>query len=122
MKIIVAGGRDFSDYNLVKKTLLGIHSTSPITLLVQGGATGADFLGKRFANEYGIPCIEYPADWKRYGKSAGPKRNAQMAEHPGIECVILFPGGRGTQHMENTAILKGIPILKIPYNVKDEQI
>lgn len=57
-------------------------------LLFRGGARGADALGERYAEENGFKTERYPANWDKYGKSAGPKRNEQMAKV--ADCVICF--------------------------------
>ena len=71
MKLAVVGSRTFNDYPYLKK-MLQWHSCS---MIVSGGAKGADLLAKRYAAENDIPVREYPPDWKLYGKSAGYKRN-----------------------------------------------
>lgn len=80
------------------------HKKTPVTVLIQGGAPGADYMAKVWAQENGIKVIEYLANWKKYGKKAGPLRNAQMIEHGSPELCIGFPGGGGTRDMLNRAI------------------
>ena len=97
MKTIIAGGRDYRFTVDDWVFLDDIHFVATITEVVSGGATGADAEGERWAKKRGIPVKYFPADWKTHGKSAGPKRNQQMAEH--ADAAILFPGGRGTADM-----------------------
>lgn len=99
MKIIIAGGRDFNDYPSLKDYVDKIIVNVDDPEVVSGTASGADSLGERYALEKGIPVKRFPADWERYGKSAGYKRNLQMGEY--ADALIAFWDGksRGTKHM-----------------------
>ena len=80
LRLIVAGGRDFSDYALLRAVLLewlDAHRERPV-IIVSGHARGADSLGERFARETGLGLEVYPADWDAHGKRAGFIRNSQM--------------------------------------------
>lgn len=107
MKTIVAGGRDYrlslSDYHYL--------DTLGITEVVSGGARGADEGGEAWARSRGIPVKRFPADWRRYGKSAGMIRNGEMADY--AERLVAFPGGRGTQNMVEQALERGLPVLVV---------
>ena len=101
-RIIVAGCRSCQDYDMAKayieQCIKKIREKYTLIFL-SGGCKGADLLGERYANENGF-CIErYPANWKKYGKSAGPKRNLQMVQ--ACDYVICFWDGnsRGTASM-----------------------
>lgn len=118
MIVLVCGGRDYNDYTNVFRTLYKIYGEHGITLIVHGGATGADSLAEKFAKEYEIPSLRVPAQWKKFGVPAGPIRNAQMLDFMGIhpDLVVAFPGGPGTANMvklaRNTGI--GFDILVVP--------
>src|SRR5690349_6814946 len=99
MRVLVFGGRDYADYELLKAELDNLHSEKKIACIIQGGASGADALAKRWAAENGIECAEYPADCKKYGKKAGPIRNRQMIDHGQPTYAVAFPGGKGTADM-----------------------
>ena len=75
MRVLVCGGRDFSDWSLLKKILDECHIENGITLIIEGGARGADYLAKQWAVEHDIIWEEYRADWDKYGNRAGPLRN-----------------------------------------------
>ena len=115
MKVIIAGGRDFTDYEYLKKTcdviLYGIKSV----VIVSGKANGADKLGEKYAHEKQHVVKSFPAFWDVYGKSAGYKRNEQMAHY--ADCLIAFWDGqsRGTKHMIDIAKTKGMSVYVIPY-------
>lgn len=107
---IVAGGRNFVPFRGCRSWLKEQLRANGIKGVVQGGARGADAFGKDIAIELGLWNIEVPAQWNRFGKSAGYMRNVEMSLKAGT--CILFPGGRGTRHMENIAREKGLKIIK----------
>lgn len=109
MKVIICGGRDYTDQTTGFKALDEIHAELNITHVIQGGARGADSIGAAWALERGIKCTAVLADWDRWGKSAGYRRNLDMANMK-PDMVLAFPGGRGTQHMINIAMLRNIPV------------
>jgi len=104
MKILICGGRDFSDRDWMQTV---IAFTVP-SCIITGMAKGADRLAYDLAKELNIPVECYPADWDTYGKSAGYRRNEQMLKEGRPNKVIAFPGGRGTAHMIKIAKEAGI--------------
>lgn len=111
MKIIICGGRNYNDKGHVFSTLDTLHEKSPITLVIDGQARGADTLGYLWAIAHHIPTKRFPANWDQYGRSAGPIRNIEMAQH-GADLCVAFPGGSGTQHMIKTAKAHNIPVIQ----------
>lgn len=98
MKIIVAGGRDFDDYQLLCRRLdYFFQKIRPI--IICGEAKGADVLGRRYAEEIGLEIMSFPAQWEKYGKSAGYRRNEEMAAV--ADGLVAFWDGesKGTKHM-----------------------
>lgn len=117
MILLVTGGRDYTDQQAVWRALGAIHARTPITLLVQGGANGADACAKRWAIARGVHCAQVDAIWRPDGETldrgAGAKRNAAMLRlNPGG--VIAFPGGTGTADMVAKARKAGIKVWE-PY-------
>lgn len=109
MKLIIAGGRDYELTAQDFHRLIDIRQRHNIKEIVSGACpTGADVGGETFAAEWEIPVRRFPADWAKWGKRAGPIRNAQMAEY--ADAVALFPGGRGTESMMREAISQGLRI------------
>lgn len=104
-KVIIAGSRDYSDYKELKQRCdFLLSKVQPHSVeIVSGGARGADSLGERYASERGYSCTRFPAQWHKFGRSAGYKRNLQMAEY--ADALIAFPLGKsvGTRHMIKTA-------------------
>ena len=94
-RVIIAGGRDFNDYPLLKQkcdSFLGNKSKECQVIIVSGTARGADQLGERYAVEKGFPILRFPADWLQYGKAAGPIRNRQMTDN--ADALIAFWDGQ----------------------------
>lgn len=101
MKVIVAGGRNFNDYELLKTVCLRLLSHIPKIQIsiISGSAKGADSLAIKFAKEYGINFIEFPADWDAYGKRAGYLRNKEM-ENNATHLIAFWDGSsKGTANM-----------------------
>ena len=109
MRIIVCGGRNYSDRTTVARVLGALDGQ---TTIIHGDAPGADRLAATIAADYGYRVESYPADWDGHGKAAGPIRNQQMLD-AGADLVIAFPGGRGTADMSNRAQRAGVPVLKV---------
>lgn len=117
-RVIIAGGREFQDYELVKDRVgyyIQNELQSDSVVIVSGHASGADTLGERYAHEHGLKCELYPADWKSYGKAAGPIRNGQMAD--AAQALIAFWDGesRGTKNMIETAKANGLKVIVVRY-------
>lgn len=112
-RVVIAGSRNFNDYemfaNIVGEFLKPIREEYELIIL-SGHCLGTDLMGERYAKENGFEVEIYPAEWKKYGRSAGPKRNKQMADV--ADLAIAFPSvnGKGTQSMIKYAKQKGIPI------------
>ena len=113
MRILVCGSRHFQDYYLLCREMdkLDLDNKQPITI-IEGGARGADRLGKQYAEECGWELEEYPADWDKYGKAAGPIRNQHMLDEGKPDMVIAFlaPNSRGTKDMISRAEKANIPV------------
>ena len=107
MRYIIAGGRDFNNYNVlctVMNTIkkYGPSVNKPITEIVTGDARGADTLGAQWAAAHNIPVVHFPADWETYGKSAGFIRNAKMGEYADVAICFWDGKSKGTKNMIQT--------------------
>lgn len=115
MKLIIAGGRDFSDYDLLTREVETLIVGESHVEIVSGGAKGADRLGEFFAIDHDLPIKRFPADWDRYGKAAGFKRNSEMADYAD-HCICFWDGkSKGTGHMINLANNKGLVVTVVNY-------
>lgn len=94
MKVIVTGGRDHLNRQLLYKVL----DTLKPNVVIQGGASGADFSAKCWATHHCVHEETYEADWNTHGKAAGPIRNKLMCEENRDAVVVAFKGGRGTEN------------------------
>jgi len=115
MKVIIAGGRNFNDYNKLRESCDNILVNQKDVEIVSGTAAGADTLGERYAQEKGYEVKKFPAQWDLYGKSAGYKRNQQMAEY--ADGLIAFWDGKskGTKHMIDIANKMGLKVRVVRY-------
>ena len=125
MKVIVAGGRDFNDYKLLKETLDNFQQEyGNITEVVSGGAIGVDKLGEQYANENNIPIKRFVPDWEGLGKKAGHVRNRLMGdyakEHNGMLVAFWDKHSRGTKGMIDYASKIGLKSVVVYYNVGGE--
>lgn len=107
MRVIIAGSRTVTDYNLVCTAV--IESKFNITEVVSGTAIGVDRLGERWAEENAIHCVKMPADWDRWGKGAGFVRNLAMAEYADA-LIAITTGSAGAAHMIRIAQRKGLQV------------
>lgn len=113
MRLLVCGGRDFDDHDLLFERLDQFHAVMPVAVLIEGCARGADELAGQWADARGIEHVRFPADWKRFGRSAGPRRNEQVLVEGKPDLVIAFPGGRGTAHMVAQAEAAGVSVIEM---------
>ena len=99
-RLIIAGGRDVAMTQAQWDHLTGLSDL--VDEVVSGGATGIDTEGERWAEDNGIPCRKFRADWGRLGKQAGMVRNGQMAAY--ANALAIFDGGTGSADMLMKAI------------------
>jgi len=97
MKVIIAGGRDFTNYALVEDAIK--CSAFEITQVVSGKAKGVDTLGEVWALANNVPVEAFPADWSQHGRAAGPIRNREMAEYADALIAIWDGESKGTANM-----------------------
>ena len=122
MRILVCGGRDFDDrkflYQELEKVAIdhlfidGNENPTGVQI-ISGMARGADTLAVDWAKLNYCEVLEYPADWDKHGKAAGPIRNQEMLEQGKPDLVLAFPGGRGTAHMVRIAEQAGVEVRKV---------
>lgn len=110
-KVIVAGGRDFNDNELLKRTLRALWQEIGRFEIVTGMARGADMLAYNLGKSANLTVHEFPAKWDQYGKSAGYKRNTQMAEFSDVLIAFWDGKSKGTKHMIDIARRLGLDVL-----------
>lgn len=125
MKVIIAGPRDFNDYDVVCKAVEA--SEFEITEVVSGKAKGVDTLGERWASDNNVPVQPFPAEWnnlkqpgavvatnswdKKYNKNAGFYRNGLMAEYADA-LIAIDTGSGGTGDMIRKATEAGLQVFR----------
>lgn len=112
MKVLVCGGRDYNDSHRAFLLLNVIHRRTPISLVIEGGARGADRLGREWALLRALPVMTFNAKWREHGKAAGAIRNADMLTYGKPDLVVAFPGGIGTADMVRRAEKAGVPVVQ----------
>lgn len=115
MKVIIAGGRNFRNYDLLQKKCDVLLRNQKNIEIVSGGAKGADYWGECYAEDNNLRLKIFKADWDKYGKSAGYRRNVQMAEY--ADALIAFWDGKskGTGHMINIAKEHNLKVRVVRY-------
>ena len=109
MRVLVCGSRQWTDYRVIERRLKALP---PGTVIIEGGARGADKAARRIAEHIGLEVKSFPADWKKYGNAAGIIRNHQMLDEGKPDLVLAFPmpDSVGTQDMIRRAKKAGIPV------------
>ena len=129
-KVLVCGGRDFDDRAALDAALDRLHAQQRFTLVIAGGARGADTMAEQWARDRGIRTRIFKARWSIYGRAAGPIRNARMLRKGRPDLVVAFPGGKGTAGMVALAREAGVEVVVplrnalseagIPYGIRIE--
>ena len=119
MKTIIAGSRDNIEYQDVLSAMEECPWSSEITEVVSGKACGVDTMGEQWAKENNIPIKEFPANWKKFGKSAGPRRNEEMGDYADALVAVWDGGSKGTKHMIDYSKNKELKVFV--YNLKDKK-
>ena len=118
MRVLVTGDRNWKRMDIIERELRKLPSD---TIIIHGAARGADSLAKFVAERIGLKVINdgkgFPADWRRYGKGAGPVRNQQMIDEGKPDLVIAFHENlnesRGTKDMVERSRKVGIKVILI---------
>lgn len=109
MVVLVCGSRTYTNYSKVYECLKNMA----VSLVIAGGCRGADTLAIRAAKACGYPFREFPADWKKFGKAAGPLRNQRMLDEGKPDLIVAFhenlENSRGTKDLIHRATKQRIP-------------
>lgn len=116
MRILICGDRNWKDREEIRRILKILLEEQPDFILIEGGARGADTIAKEEAKVLGISddrILEFPAEWDKFGKSAGVIRNRQMLDEGKPDLVIGLHNdlskSKGTKDMITIAENVGIP-------------
>lgn len=113
MRVLVCGGRTYDNREYANKVLDELHAKHPITLVIHGGAKGADLMASLWATRHNIKQRVYYPNWKQHGYAAGPIRNVQMLDRSRPKLVVAFAGGKGTAHMVRYAKLRNVQVIEV---------
>lgn len=108
MKIAIVGSRDFPH---LEQVIAYVNALPLGTRVISGGARGVDKAAEQAAlKRYDLEVEIFPADWQRYGKSAGYRRNADIVA--AADKVVAFWDGKssGTKHTVSLARKAGKPV------------
>lgn len=129
MKILVCGGRHFSNYSILSSVLdeyLAKCDYREEIEIVSGGCKGADTLAEKYANENSIASKIFLANWVKYGRAAGPIRNKEMIDYiknyNAIVIAFISKDSVGTKNTVKLAKANNIPVIEIPYEVINETV
>lgn len=113
MNLLICGDRHWTNRKQIADLLAKVKDQ--VEAVIEGGARGADTLAKEAAMELNISVREFPAEWERYGRAAGPMRNTQMLEQGKPDMVWAFHNNlqesRGTKDMVRQAKARKIPTM-----------
>lgn len=113
MKVMVTGGRKYSNEEHIRRTFEEfIRTHGSIDELIVGDSTGADSLATVVAYEMGIRVTVHHAEWDKYRLGAGPRRNQKMVDQRPDYC-LPFAGGNGTADAIRRCKKAGIPLFEL---------
>ena len=120
MRVLICGARDWQDTAPIAQVIASLPPGSVVIHGAQGGQRedgdwyGADYIAGRLAHRYGLEVHPHPANWHRYGLSAGPFRNQEMLDEEQPEVVYAFHpninASKGTKDMVRRARRAGITV------------
>ena len=110
MRLLITGGRNYSDETTVKQIIAALMPS----MIIHGGASGADGLAEKVGRELEIERLVFEADWDKQGRAAGPLRNAKMIREGNPTLCVAFPGGWGTADCVSKCHQAGVPVLVVP--------
>ena len=122
-RVIIAGSRGFTDFQGLCEyadNVLAIKAQERQIIILSGHCRGVDLMGEEYARMRGYAVEVHPADWQRYGRSAGPKRNKEMAAAAHALIAIWDGQSRGTANMIEEARAAGLPVRVYRYKKRVE--
>jgi hypothetical protein len=113
LRVLVCGGRDWRDAELVESTLDDLFAArGPFDRLIHGGARGVDRIAGNWARKHGVLEWEFLPEWHRAGMHDGSVRNQRMIAEALPDLVLAFPGGGGTADMVERAKAAGVEVIE----------
>lgn len=139
MKVIIAGTRSFDDYDLLCEKIhefechliFDLKKEEGITEVVSGTnggfdiergiSIGVDHMGEQWAYQNYVPIKQFPPDWNKHKKAAGPIRNQQMAKYADALLAIWDGKSRGTKNMIDEATKKNLIVRVFNYGETENE-
>jgi YspA, cpYpsA-related SLOG family len=113
LRVLVCGGRDWHDVELVEGALNRIYAArGPFDRLIHGGARGVDRIAGKWARQNGVLEWDFLPEWHRAGTPDGSVRNQRMIAEAAPDLVVAFPGGLGTADMVERARAAGVEVIE----------
>lgn len=115
MRILVTGSRDWEDMDMIFLELTKLTGLEVGHTLVHGDCpTGADYFANLWAEcQPDVTIEKHPADWEKYGKSAGPRRNREMVELGADICLAFIKNNsKGASMTARFAEEAGIKVVR----------
>jgi hypothetical protein len=113
MRVLVCGGRTYNNKALVYSELDALRAKYGWLTIIEGDATGADWLARAWCRERFHGCVEVAANWQRDKNAAGPIRNQLMLDMGKPDMGLAFPGGPGTADMVRRLRAAGVPTKEV---------
>lgn len=117
VRVICTGDRNWGqrtgDQQLVRDRLVRIASEWPDAVVVHGSCRGLDLIAASIAQDIGLAVEEHRAEWTKFHKGAGPKRNQLMADLGASLCLAFhhdLESSKGTKDMVTRARKANIPV------------
>lgn len=123
-RVLITGSRTWDDPGVIEDALIkvaGLYQDDDITLVSGHCPKGADAIAEDFAGSMGWPIERHPANWQKYGNSAGFVRNCEMIESNPDHCVAFIRGeSKGATQTRDMAVFRGVPT--DTYIYKEKQV
>lgn len=112
MKAAFVGSRDWPTPHSVEHEvrMLALEHGDDL-VIVSGGARGVDTMAQEEAEAIGVETLIFKPDWKRYGRSAGFRRNHDIIDNADLVYAFQKDGSRGTQHSIDLARKQGKKVI-----------
>ena len=111
MRVLICGDRNWIDEETIEEYIRTLPSMS---VIIQGKCRGADMIARRLAQKHGHSVMDFPAEWSKHGRAAGPIRNRKMLVEGKPNLVVAFHDSlaesRGTRNMIGQARAHGVPV------------